>query len=91
MTTTTPQTTPHTCPECGHACNVSTDCKAAACPQCQRVFTVKHNTTGYTHDELKERAKVCASKGIDKREFVKSFEMGQRVFAINAWFEAIEA
>jgi hypothetical protein len=31
-----------TCPECGHTCNVSTDCHAAACAVCTRVFPVVH-------------------------------------------------
>lgn len=33
-----------TCPECGHTCNVSTECKAAACAVCSRVFPVTHPT-----------------------------------------------
>ena len=81
------------CPECGRICRVLPPAVNAACPQCSRVFAV--NTANvlpeYAQEELLQRAKLCASKGIDKREFVKSFERNQRFFAITAWFNAIEA
>jgi len=58
-------TTPHTCPECGPVCNVSTDCQAAACPVCTRVFSV---TTKHfiIRDDRKDQNRpwyVCAPPG----------------------------
>jgi len=41
--------------------------------------------------ELQTRAILCESKGIDRLEFIRSFERNARISAAQAWFIAIES